>query len=51
MSGMWHTVAPSVTPRANMGMTTVNDKIVAIGGRSQKQSLASMEYYDPNTDR
>lgn len=35
-----------------MGMAAINGNIVAIGGRNESQnSLSSVEYYDPSTDR
>lgn len=47
----WTTKANMITGRHGLGVTTVNDKIYAIGGCcSTTDVLDSNEKYDPNTD-
>ncbi|MFQ6124976.1 MAG: kelch repeat-containing protein [Candidatus Heimdallarchaeota archaeon] len=46
----WHPRAPMPTPRADLAVAVVNERVYAIGGFNGIQNLATMEEYDPATD-
>ncbi|MFQ6125369.1 MAG: LamG-like jellyroll fold domain-containing protein [Candidatus Heimdallarchaeota archaeon] len=47
---VWHPCAPMPTPRADLAVAVVNERIYAIGGFNGIQNLATMEEYNPATD-
>ena len=49
--GKWAKKAPMPTPRAQLSLAVVNNVIYAIGGRDGKQTLKTVEAYNPLTDK
>lgn len=49
-AGVWKEVAEMTVPRASLAASALNGKIYAIGGQSDRQTHASLEYYDPGAD-
>ena len=51
MAGQWSFVAPMTTPRSTVGVSVLDNKLYAVGGRDGSSCLSSVEVYDPHINK